>query len=290
MAGPSTPISVRELLAGNVQLASPPYIFHKITQVINNPANTLADVARLIENDPGLTARLLKIVNSSFYGFPTRIASIPQAVNIVGFRELRDLVLATLVIDRFSALPNGLMPMRQFWMLSVRCALIGKNLGKQHPEGKRLQELFISGLLHEIGRLVVYHRLPELARAALLQSRVENISEHMAQRRVIGLDHYEVGAELARMWRLPDPVIATLEFHDQPGDAPQYTQEAALIHLAAILARIDPMNAELLDELLPEEASIWSLVPFHLPQINAAVAETEASLLEVFRLFYRGDR
>ncbi|NJD07160.1 MAG: HDOD domain-containing protein [Methylococcaceae bacterium] len=290
MAGPTNLINVRELLAGNVQLASPPDVFHKITQVINNPSNTLADVARLIENDPGLTARLLKIVNSSYYGFPTRIASIPQAVNIVGFRELRDLVLATLVIDRFSALPNGLISMRQYWMISVRCALIAKTLGKYHPDGKRLQELFIAGLLHEIGRLVIYHRLPELARAALLQSRVENISEHMAQRRVIGLDHYEVGAELARLWRLPEPVIATLEYHERPADAAEFPQEVAVVHLAAILAAVDPMNTDLLEELLLEDAPVWSLIPFARTQIKAVIAEAEASLLEVFRLFYRGDR
>jgi len=290
MAGPSDPISVRELLAGNVQLASPPDVFHKITQVINNPANTLADVARLIEKDPGLTARLLKIVNSAFYAFPTRIGSVPQAVNIVGFRELRDLILATLVIDRFSALPNGLITMRKFWMMSIRCGLLVKAMGKLHPRGKRLQDLFVSGLLHEIGRLVVYHRLPELARAALLQSRVENISEDMAQRRVIGLDHYQVGAELARNWHLPEVVVATLEYHDEPQSAPEFSDEAVLVHCAAALAGIDPFNPEFIDQQLPADAPVWALLPLDRDQIDQVIMETETALVEVFQLFYRSDR
>jgi len=210
----NTTISVNELLSGTVQLASPPEVFLKINQAINSPTHTIGDIALIIEHDPGLSARILKIVNSPFYGFPSRINSVKQAVGIIGFRDLRDLVLATLVIDRFSSMANGLISMRQFWMNSVRRALTAKILAEKSSHTAEIGDVFLSGLLHEIGLLVIYQRIPELARAACLQASVENVREDVAQRRIFGIDHYEVGAELARRWRLPDLVRIAMESHE----------------------------------------------------------------------------
>jgi HD-like signal output (HDOD) protein len=283
----TSPISIRELLSGNVQLASPPEVFLKLNQAINDPTKTLADIAHLIQHDPGLSARLLKIVNSPFYGFPTRVTSISHAVGIIGFRELRDLVIATLVIDKFASLPNGLVPMRQFWMSSVRCALTARVLATKSAHHKRLDNVFLGGLLHEIGRLVIYQRLPELARAALLQSRVENITEHAAQRRVIGVDQYEVGAELARRWRLPDVVVTPMDYHDAPLSADTFPAETAIVCIANGLSHIDVNNPNELSSFLETSADIWGAASIDPNGLQDILAEVELGLLDVFRLFYQ---
>lgn len=277
-------ITVTELLSGNVRLASPPELFLNINHVLDDPKKTTLDACRLIENDPGLSARLLKIVNSPYYGFPTKIASINQAIRIVGIRELKDLVLATLVVDKFSSLPNGLMTMSQFWMLSVRCALIARYLSIRHPNTKQLQPIFICGLLHEIGRLIVYHRLPELARAALLRARAEGIPEHTAQRKILELDHYEVGAELARAWRLPEAIVITIQKHDYPDAAGAYREETRLVWLASQLSAVDDRDA--LNELFPADAAIWHQLGIKQSVMEEVRAETETAFMDIFKLIY----
>jgi putative nucleotidyltransferase with HDIG domain len=274
-------ITVRELLAGDVKLASPPESFVRITALLDDPRHNLQDITRLIEQEPGLSARLLKIVNSAFYGFPARIATVAKAITVLGNQELRDLVLATLVIERFSSLPNGLMSMRQFWMYSIRCALFARFLADRHPEGKRLQPVFICGLLHDIGRLVIYHRLPELARAAVLLSRHEQLTEQAAQRRVIGLDHYRVGAELARQWRLPEIIAVTIERHDAPTEASQFPLECLIAALASRLAQAEA-NAGLVDI----DPAYWQRLDLSSIVLDTVIPEVDAAFNEIFRQFF----
>lgn len=282
----SSPIGIKDLLAGNVQLASPPELFLKINQVLDDPTKTMLDASRLIEHDPGLSARLLRIVNSAFYGLPSKITSITQAISIIGIKELKDLVLATLVVDKFSSLPNALMTMRQFWIQSVRCALIARGLTARHPQGRRLNATFICGLLHEMGRLVVYHRLPELARAALLRAKSGSIPEHEAERDILGFDHYQVGAELARRWRLPEVIVSTIEHHDNPTAAGAFEQEALLVSVASQLSSLEYDNRSLLDDQLPAEAPIWRQISMDRAVLDQILPEAEAAFFEIFRQIY----
>ena len=287
MQNQSSPISIGELLAGNVQLASPPELFLKLNGILDDPTKNMLDASRVIEHDPGLSARLLRIVNSAFYGFPSKIISITQAVSIIGIQELRDLVLATLVVERFSSLTSGLMTMRQFWMLSVRCALIARYLAARHPESKRLHAAFICGLLHEIGRLVVYHRIPELSRAALLRAKSDGLAEHEAEREVMGFDHYQVGAELTRRWRLPEVIVVTIEHHDTPEAAAEFDQDALLVVLASELSTLDWSDQQLLDSRLPKDAPIWGRISMEREVLDEVLPAADTAFGEVFRQIYQ---
>jgi len=270
-----------------VQLASPPELFLRLNQILDDPTRTMLDASRLIEHDPGLSARLLRIVNSAAHPFPSPIISVTQAVSVIGIKELRDLVLSTLVVEKFASLPNGLMTMRQFWMLSVRCALIARYLAARHPESKRLHTAFICGLLHEIGRLLVYQRMPELARAAVLLARCQGASEHEAQREVMGFDHYQVGAELARRWRLPKVIVATIEHHDSPERAAPFDQEAHLVVLASKLSPLDWRDRQLVDARLTEDAPIWGRIPLAREALDEVLPAAQTAFGEVFMQVYR---
>lgn len=229
----STEIDMEVLLTGEIKLASPPEIFLKISQIVEDPSKTVQDAEQVIQHDPGLAARLLRLVNSAFYGFPRQILSISHAISLIGLKELRDLVLATVVVERFSDFPNKLMTMREFWRVSVRGALLAKELSKGFAG---MESVFVCGLLHEIGRLVIYARMPELARAALLLAEAENLEESTAERRTYGFDHYQLGAELLRRWQLPPVIVATLRCHGRPGEAGDFSRETALVTLALLIS------------------------------------------------------
>lgn len=282
-----TPLSVRVILNGNVQLASPPELFLKLNELLDNPGADLRDAGTLIENDPGLTARLLRVVNSAFYGIPTKVTSIHRALNIVGIHEIRNLVLTTLVIDKFSSLTNSLMTMKEFWAMSVRCALMARLFASCHPFGERLQAVFLCGLLHEIGRLVVYHRLPELARAAALLAESENISYQEGERRVIGFDHYQVGAELARLWKLPEIIAVTIEHHDTPENADVFSCEAALVAQAQSFVYSRYSNHASRDTTVTDMDKP-SLFDTDIATANELAQKLDEQFNQVFKLIYAG--
>lgn len=281
----TTPISVRPILTGNIQLASPPELFLRLNEVLENPEADLRDACTLIENDPGLSARVLRIVNSPFYGVPGKVTSLHRALNIVGLREIQLLVLTTLVIDRFSSFTNGLMTMKEFWAMSVRCALTVKLLAGYRRYAQCPQTLFLCGLLHEIGRLVVYHRLPELARAAALLAQSEKISYQEGERRVFGFDHYKVGAELARLWRLPEVIAATIEHHDTPKNAKGFSSEATLVAQAQSF-----VCSRYAVRVLGDTMVIATDKPEFFPATDAMLAELAQKLDqqfdEIFKLIY----
>ena len=134
--------------------------------LINDPDASAAEIGDVISEDPALTARLLKIVNSAFYGFPSRIETVSRAITIVGTLELLDLILAASVVKAFSGIPSELVDMDQFWEHSLYTGVTARVLAGRHraPDTERY---FVAGLLHDIGALVLYRQLPRQSRAAL---------------------------------------------------------------------------------------------------------------------------
>lgn len=284
--GPQTnPLSMQELLSGNVQLASPPEIFLRISEIIDDPSKNAHHAEQVIQHDPGLCARLLRLANSAFYGFSSKISSVSHAIAIIGTQELRDLILATVVIDKFSTLPNGLMTMRQFWSASVRCALFSRNLAHFHPRERTLQSVFICGLLHEVGRLIIYHHIPELSRAAISLTQSEGLQETEAEYRIIGFTHYDVAAELAKRWRLPEVIIVTIKNHNAPEKAALFDQETALISLASLLSLKVDLEDALSDRQI-QETPLWDFITLPRDILKVIIPEVDVQFREVFHALF----
>ncbi len=271
------------LLTGDIKLASPPEIFLKISEIIDDPSKTVRDAEQVIRHDPGLAARLLRLVNSAFYGFPRQISSISHAITLIGVKELRDLVLATVVVERFSRLPNKLMTMREFWRVSVRGALLAKEMSKGLAG---VESMFVCGLLHEIGRLVIYARIPELARAALLLAKAEDLEESVAERRTYGFDHYQLGAELMQRWQLPDVIVATLRHHGHPEEAKVFARETALVTLALMLS-LKEITAEQLPHF-PPAAELTGYLQLDTEALIEAMSAADQQFQSVFSLLMGG--
>ncbi|MDD2761165.1 MAG: HDOD domain-containing protein, partial [Methylomonas sp.] len=128
---PAATLTVNDLLRGDIQLASPPTLYMALNEIIDDPTKTVVDAARVVESDASLALRLLKIVNSAFYGFSARIDSVSKAITMIGTRELQNLALATIVIERFSDLPGQLFSIHDFWAKNLRCALNARELDAQ---------------------------------------------------------------------------------------------------------------------------------------------------------------
>ncbi|MCK5190185.1 MAG: HDOD domain-containing protein [Methylococcales bacterium] len=231
-----------DLFKGDLQLSSPPNIYYEVKKVIEDYRKSTADAAYLIEKDAALAMRLLKIVNSAFYGFPAQIASIDRAIPLIGTKELQSIILSTVVIDRFSDLPSDLISMHDFWARNLRSALIAQEIDS-HLGSEHANSIFICGLLHNIGQLVFFRRIPELAREVnLLLLAHENPSdsdEISIEENIIGFNHYQTGAELSKLWNLPDIITESIRLHSYPDNTESYFKISAIVRLADYHSKLD---------------------------------------------------
>lgn len=254
---PNIGLGPEDLVAGIIELSSPPEIYTRITRLLDDPSSTSSDIASVLEKDPGLTARLLKIVNSAYYRSPSEIETVSRAITIVGNRELRNLVFATAVLEMFNGIPNDLISMNTFWEDSLRCAVISQVLASHHHQKNEVEPIFVAGLLHEIGHLIIYHKLPELAREALLRYMHGGLDLHRAEREVFGFDYAAVGAALLRAWKLPPMLEQVVEYHIEPESVPDFPLETAIVHLAKKISTLRTFDkAEILIKI-PSNSPAW---------------------------------
>jgi HD-like signal output (HDOD) protein len=254
---PGAGLGPDDLVAGVIELSSPPEIYTRITRLLDDPSSTSSDIATVLEKDPGLTARLLKIVNSAYYGSPSEIETVSRAITLVGNRELRSLVFATAVLEMFNGIPNDLVSMNSFWDDSLRCAVISQVLASHHHQKNEVEPIFVAGLLHEIGHLIIYHKLPELSREALLRYMHGGLDLYRAEREVFGFDYAAVGAALLRLWKLPPMLEQVVEFHIEPEKVPDFPLETAIVHLAKKISALKTFEESEVLMKIPLNSSPW---------------------------------
>jgi len=234
IADPSA-LTADRLVEESPEFGSPPLVYQRLMEVINHPRGGAGDVANVIRQDTALTARLLKLVNSAFFSFPRRIETVSQAVSVVGTSQVRDLALATSVMEVFRDVPGELVDMERFWKHSLACGVAARILAGLRREAN-VERFLVAGILHDVGRLVLYLRAPEASRDVLTRARTESSLLYEVERRMLGFDHGSVGGALMRRWNMPLSLAEALEHHHQPLRASRYPDEAATIHLADIIA------------------------------------------------------
>ncbi|MEJ2565153.1 MAG: HDOD domain-containing protein [Gammaproteobacteria bacterium] len=223
-------------------LVSPPDVCIRLLDLVDSPKSTAHEIGEVISSDPNLSARLLKLVNSSFYNYSGRIETLSRAIAIVGTRSLYSLVISVSAVRAFTKIPAQLINMDSFWRHSLFCGIIARYLAKRcgilHPE-----RLFVAGLLHDIGELVLFARAPERSRDLMLAAGGdENVLAH-AERQEFGFSHADLGGLLATLWQLPETLVESITYHHTPFDAVCSKQQAAIVKLADILADRSELGA-----------------------------------------------
>ncbi|OFZ69733.1 MAG: phosphohydrolase [Betaproteobacteria bacterium RBG_16_58_11] len=279
------PVSLEEFTQDIDSLVSLPGVGVRVNEMVDDPSSTAADLGKVISQDPALAARLLRIANSPAYGLSSQVNTVTRAVSIIGTRHIRDLVLATSTISAFEGIPNELVSMEDFWSHSLYCGAAARLLAEQ-CNMKHAETVFLGGLLHDIGQLVIFRKEPQKAKQALLLSIEEHddLALHKAEQEIFGFDHAGVGAALLRHWHFPELLIESVAFHHAPEQAQHFPLETALVHIAnsiATLAEIDSVSEA---DAVQTEAAAWRVTGLDKSTIEPTVRATQAQFAEMRNL------
>ncbi len=277
-------LNARDMIEDHADLVSLPEIALRLNRLIDDPAATAEDIAKLISQDAALTIRLLKIVNSPFYNFASQVDTVNKAISIIGTRELRDLVMATAVIEKFNRIPQGLASPESFWRHNIACATAARTVAKQ-LKIKNAEPLYIAGLLHDIGKLVMYLASPDLSRQVLELMKLPDADISKLEKIAFGFCHGELGAELIKTWNLPDMLQTTTRHHHNPSDAEHYVTQVSIIHLANKIANSieTPFS---LDDDLPISCNIWMLLDCEESDLDEFTEQSNSNYQDTVELIY----
>jgi len=211
------------------ELPTLPAIVQRVVDALDRPDSGHAEAAALIETDQVLTAQLLRVANSAFYGLSGKIASVGQALTVLGTTVARSLVYSTSILDLR-------IELRGFWEHSVGTAVaagtLARHLGLPHPE-----EVAGAGLLHDLGKVVLYRQAPAAFATVLERAASEGVRFGEAERALFGVDHAEIAGWLLGRWRVPSRLLEPVVFHHTPERAPTAPVETAVVHVANTLVR-----------------------------------------------------
>ena len=277
--------SAQEIVSHVESLATLPTVYHQIREQLDSPDGSIMDVTRLVSSDPALTAGVLRLVNSAFYGFGGQIDTVERAVPILGLQQVHDLVLAISVSAVFDGMQTKHMDMNRFWHGSMMCALAARALARaaDHPAAERM---FVIGLLADIGHLVMYQTVPNLADEAQSAATIHGEPLHLAECRIIGCDHAEVGATLMDAWKLPSCFADVIGAQLVPRLGGERAVEATLLHIANAIVHADRYDEPSDVALARIEPMMWNDIDL-APECFAKVREdAELNLAACISTFF----
>jgi len=277
--------TAQSLIEESVELISLPDVYIRLRDVINSPDSSMADVAGVIANDPSITARLLKLVNSSFFGLASKVDTITHAINLLGTQQVHDLVLATSVIDSFSGFSNDYFNIYDFWFNAVYCAVTARLLA-YYCEGLETERPFVAGLLHNIGHLLTYQKIPEESLSAIELAAQKNMSLYMVEREVLGFDYALLGAELMREWELPKSLQEITEFHVEPEKAGEFQLETTIIHIASAITQNSLAQIPISPDTLAINPACWQLTGLSVDDMPKIKKEVDEQVSAVMNLLF----
>ncbi|TKB07246.1 HDOD domain-containing protein [Desulforhopalus sp. IMCC35007] len=265
------------------KLISLPEVYFRLKSILEEPDFSMAEVAVIISHDPAITVRLLRMVNSSLYGFRKKIETVSHAVSLLGTVQVHDIVLASSVVQAFKGMSSDVMDMQKFWQRSVYCAVAARQLAAL-CRGCDKERLFVAGLLHDIGHLVMYQEVPDQSRQAMRGAAERNEPIYKIERELLGFDYAEIGGELMLQWSLSESLWETTKFHIEPEKAVKYPIEVALVHLGVLLAKVGVGEGNV-DESLQAASPIALKVTGLTPEdCNSLREQVETDMQEVMML------
>jgi HD-like signal output (HDOD) protein len=238
---PAKSTSILALVNRTLELPTIPEVLVRLNDVVSSDESTADDVADVIAKDPAVSANILRIVNSAYYGLQVRVSSVSLAVSILGFSATKRVALKAAVFSRFAregGNASAHFDPRNFWTHSVYTGVAARVIGHECAafDAYHGEDLYICGLLHDIGKIILLENLPAEYQRVLAEAARSGRPECVVEREVFGFSHADVGSVLAIKWFLPEDLTIAIRYHHDPSQDPFHRSLSALVHLADHLA------------------------------------------------------
>jgi putative nucleotidyltransferase with HDIG domain len=228
----------RRVIESIDNLPSLPAIVTTLLEVVNSPETSADDATRLIEKDPALTSKFIRLANSAFYGMPRAVSSVSSAVVILGFNVIRSVVLSASLMKMFTGQKKQTINKDLFWRHSIATALSAKEIVR-HLMGFKLfdpESAFCAGILHDIGKLIFDEYVYPDYKVAFEYAKNCEVPLLEAESQVLAINHAEIGRILADKWALPLDLENAIVFHHDPQAAGEHVEPVAITHVADAIA------------------------------------------------------
>jgi putative nucleotidyltransferase with HDIG domain len=264
------------LINRTLELPTLPEVLLRMNEVMANSKSSVDDVARVIATDPAVAANILRLVNSAYYGLQVRVSTVSLAVSVMGFAMTSKIALKAAVFSRFAKRGSavaGFDP-EGFWRHSIFSAVAARTIGRESERFANAdpEDLYTCGLLHDIGKILLFEKMPERYAEVLGDVERTGRPETEAERDVLGFTHAEAGSVLAIKWSLPEDLAIAIRYHHAPDKDTYRKSLSHLIHLADHLAwsasfpstrvaRTATLEPSAYDELGIDPARVEELLP-----------------------------
>ncbi len=279
------PVSLDEIVRRVEEIPALPQYAHKVLKLTEDPSTTVTELSEAISRDHALAAKVLRMANSAYYGYARRIYTIGDAVIILGFGTVRNLVMAASiyhVMDR--ELPGYVLARGELWKQSIVCALMARKLARRcsydNPE-----KAFVAGLMHDIGKIILNTYLSEAFAVILDKVNKEKVPFMTAEEEVLGFNHAVVGGKVAEKWNLPEELVEAISLHHNPGGARISPALTAIAHLTDVACMTMGVGLGADGLLYPYDGYALKVLRITHPDLEEIISEVSDSMFDVDSLF-----
>lgn len=261
-------------------------VLEEIEVALQSNQCSLSSLGETIQKDPDLTARLLRLANSAFYGFASRVSTVAEAVSLIGVQQVQELIAASSVLDRFESVDDELVNKDSFWRHSIAVGIAARQIALEQrlPQPEKL---FVAGLLHDIGRLALLLHAPKSAGHIFDLYRNGRMLLTEAESQVLNFDHQQIGGELLHQWHYPALLIQAVANHHQPMRCEGARVEASVVHVADHLVQAMSLGTSGERFVPPLDVRAWNLLGLDSEALRRVVQEIDNQIEVVQSVFLK---
>jgi len=278
-------LTIEELVHDIHDLIPLPKAYLRVQELVNDPDSSLDDVTKVIMNDTALTSRILRIANSAYMALAAKVETVGRAVQVLGLNQVHDLALAGAAVGSLAKIQSDSLHISDYWRRSVYCAVVARTIAKEAKLGSP-ERLFVAGLLHDTGTLVLAYREPGLY-AELLDEAIRSgraLADVELER--LGFTYADIGLALLENWQLPEGIVNPVHHHvGAIADAPKDIRtDAAVLHVGAVIARAAMWRSEA-DEPVPEfDVTALEMTDIDRDRTEIIMQEADEAVIEAMSL------
>jgi putative nucleotidyltransferase with HDIG domain len=256
----------------------------KLLELLESDDAPLKDIEDVLRLDPGMTANVLKLTNSAYFGLPTKVGSVKRAIMLLGMNKIKQLVMASCVGAVMDGpIPGYDLPAGELWRHSIAVSVAAEGLSRELKlEGT--EDIFTAALVHDVGKLILGQFIQDDL-AAIDEAALSGVSFEIAEKQVLGSDHAEIGARVLAQWSLPEDLVHAVRWHHDPDAAEEQKRTTDIVHVANVLCLMMGIGVGregLQYEPSPTVTRRLGLKPFHLEHVASQTLQWAEELSDVF--------